>query len=232
MSAGSRTAVTSAVVAALLIAGCGEESAPPVGEAPPRSFETEDTLPAALQGIPVEPVQGRTGPGGKTFYVPLRTAAGAEHVYRAIGTETFRLALRLRGRDLSQYPCASCHVSEGVVVGGQRDTSVVHYNIRPVHPTETGADCSTCHSQTDVSRLRLQPEGTTSMDHVYRLCARCHQREVASWANGAHGKRLVAWRGPRVVMTCTDCHNPHQPATEERLPYPGPEVPRRRSENP
>jgi hypothetical protein len=66
---------------------------------------------------------------------------------------------------------------------------------------------------------------TVSMDQVHLLCAQCHYPEVDSWANGAHGKRLVGWRGRRVVMACTDCHSPHQPATELRTPYPGPVLP-------
>ncbi|HSR42004.1 MAG TPA: hypothetical protein VLL48_07530 [Longimicrobiales bacterium] len=219
-------------LAALLAAGCGDGPAVLPRNAPPASFETGDTLPTALQGIPVEPVQGRTGPGARTFYVALRTTGGTEHLYRAIGKETFNLGLRLRAPDLAQYPCVSCHSSEEVTVGGARDTAQVHHDIKPAHPRETGADCSTCHSQTDVARLRLEPEGTASLDHAYRLCARCHQPQVTWWANGAHGKRLVAWRGRRVVTSCTDCHDPHQPAAERRVPYPGPEIPRTRGRRP
>lgn len=224
--------VAACALAVLVSAGCGEEPPSRVRNAPPASYETDDSLPYALSGIPVEPVQGRSGPGGETFYVVRRTAGRAEHLSRAIGKETFNLGLRLRAPDLAQYPCASCHSSEEVTVGGARDTTQVHHDIKPAHPRETGADCSTCHSQTDVSRLRLEPDGTASLDHAYRLCARCHQPQVTWWANGAHGKRLVAWRGRRVVTNCTDCHDPHQPAAEQRVPYPGPEIPRARGHEP
>jgi hypothetical protein len=69
-----------------------------------------------------------------------------------------------------------------------------------------------------VGRLRLEAGGTASRDHAYRLCAQCHFRQVESWAYGAHGKRLVGWRGRRVVMGCADCHDPHRPATVPRRP--------------
>lgn len=219
---------------ALLTVGCGGEEAPPPPERArmPASFETEDTLPSALKGIPVEPVQGRTGPGGDTFYVPLRTAEGAEHLYRRIGRETFRLPLRTDDPDLVQYPCSSCHESEDVTVGGERDTADVHHNVKPVHPAETGADCATCHAQDDVARLTLATGETTSLNHAYRLCARCHSTQVNSWAHGAHGKRLVGWRGRRVVMGCAACHDPHNPETQKRIPYQGPEIPRSREGSP
>ena len=95
----------------------------------------------------------------------------------------------------------------------------------PFNPVETGAQCTTCHSYDNVATLTLERGDTASMNHAYRLCVQCHFAQGESWANGAHGKRLVGWRGRRVVMGCTDCHSPHQPATERRIPYGGPALP-------
>ena len=221
---------TLALLAWVGLSSCGGEAPPsreaqPSGEGLRASFETEDTVLSALLSIPVELVQGRTGPGGRPFYVARRTSGGA-HLSGQIGTESFRLALRVREPGLTQYPCASCHQgTELVIDGGARDGEAVHQNIQPVHPAETGAQCTTCHAYDNVATLILQQGDTASMDHVYRLCAQCHFSEVDSWAQGAHGKRLVGWRGRRVVMGCTDCHSPHQPATEPRTPYPGPALP-------
>ena len=227
MATAAKAAVLALVAAGgLALTACRQEAPDPSTRAS-SSFETEDTVLRALAGIPIEPVRGRTGPGGDTFYVALRTAeGGADHLRRQIGRETFPLGLRVRSPELTHYPCSSCHEGREVVPGGARNVESVHQNIRPVHPAETGADCATCHSQGDVSRLRLEIGGTTSLDHPYLLCAQCHNDQVNSWAMGAHGKRLVGWRGRRVVMNCTDCHSPHDPSTEQRVPYQGPEVPR------
>ncbi len=207
------------------LSACDREVPGTVGRSP-ASLETEDTVPSALLSIPVELVEGRTGPGGRPFYVARRTASGAAHLSAQIGTETFRLGLRVREPELTQYPCASCHQGTDLVIdGGARDGEAVHQNIQPVHPAETGAQCTTCHAYDDVATLTLQQGDRASMDHVYRLCAQCHFSEVDSWAQGAHGKRLVGWRGRRVVMGCTDCHSPHEPATELRTPYAGPALP-------
>lgn len=232
MSGGSGRAIPLALVLVVgVVAGCDDEApAPEAG--PPISFETEDTVPSALLSIPVEPVEGRTGPGGEVFYVAVRTPEGADYLSRQIGTAVFPLQLRVTEPDLTQYPCASCHRGQDVVPGGARDVERVHQNIQPVHPAEAGADCATCHSRDDVGRVRLEAGGTASLDHSYRLCAQCHFSEVDSWAMGAHGKRLVGWRGRRVVMNCTACHSPHAPATEQRIPYPGPEIPRTRGARP
>ena len=51
-----------------------------------------------------------------------------------------------------------------------------------------------------------------TLDESYRLCAQCHFAQADAWAGGGHGKRLDGWQGRRVVMACTDCHDPHAPA--------------------
>lgn len=200
---------------------------PAPGARAPASYETEDTLPSALQGVAVEPVQGGwTGPGGGLFHVVVRSRSETAYRYRQIGRRTFDLGLRLGDAEVAQDPCASCHRGQGAVdrsrVGSGAD---VHQNIQPVHPRQTGARCLTCHAAEDVGRLRLEVGETVSLDHAYRLCAQCHVRQVESWAHGAHGKRLVGWRGRRVVMTCADCHDPHRPATQQRTPMGGVTLP-------
>ena len=95
-----------------------------------------------------------------------------------------------------------------------------HDNIKPVHPAETGAVCSTCHAADNVELLPLKEAvGVPRLDQAYRLCAQCHFQQVDAWAGGAHGKRLDGWEGRRVVMGCADCHDPHKPAVEPRMPF-------------
>lgn len=191
------------------------------------SFETEDTLPSALGSVAAEAIQGGwTGPGGRDFFVVSRSRRDGDYRYRPFGRETFYLGLRLDEGEGVAESCSSCHFGTGEVGGrtGQ-DAEGVHRNIEPVHPDQAGAQCRTCHAPTDPARLRLEGGGEVGLDHAYRLCAQCHFQQVDSWAFGAHGKRLVGWRGRRVVMNCADCHDPHRPATEIRMPMAGPTLP-------
>lgn len=200
---------------------------PAPGRRAPASYETEDTLPSALRGVVAEPVRG-DWTGDRLVYVALRSRRESDYRYEQIGRRTFYLPLRLSEPDLTQNPCTSCHEGQGLVDGRAADEDEsVHQNIRPVHPRETGAQCLTCHATDDVGSLRLERGGSTSIDHAYLLCAQCHAPQVESWAHGVHGKPLVGWRGRRVVMVCTDCHDPHRPATEKRIPMAGFELPGR-----
>ncbi len=104
-----------------------------------------------------------------------------------------------------------------------------HQNIQPVHPKQTGAVCSTCHAADNVELLALESGERATLDESYRLCAQCHFAQVDAWAGGAHGKRLDGWQGRRVVMACTDCHDPHQPAVQSRIPFRAPQIERTRS---
>jgi hypothetical protein len=99
-----------------------------------------------------------------------------------------------------------------------------HDNIHPQHPRNNEGVCTTCHVAGSVERLRLPGGRTTTLDYAYRLCAQCHYAQVNDWAAGAHGKRLVGWAGRRVVMSCADCHDPHRPGVESRLPFAGPRI--------
>lgn len=179
--------------------------------------------PAALGAVVSDTAYGWTGPGGRPFEVTRRTPGGGSRLHRQVGTKTFALPLRTAEPTLSQYPCTSCH--EGSTVTGGR-TDRAHQNIRPVHPAQTGAACATCHVSTVVERLVLPGGETATLDQAYRLCAQCHVSQVNAWAGGGHGKRLDGWHGRRVVMNCADCHDPHRPGLEPRVPYPGPRPPR------
>ena len=106
-----------------------------------------------------------------------------------------------------------------------------HQNIQPRHPDLLGAVCSTCHSPEAVEMLALRTGERVGLDHSYRLCAQCHSGQAEAWAGGAHGKRLDGWQGRRVVMGCTDCHDPHRPAVTPRAPFRAPTITRRGGED-
>jgi formate-dependent nitrite reductase cytochrome c552 subunit len=101
-----------------------------------------------------------------------------------------------------------------------------HQNVEPAHPKQTGARCSTCHATDNVELLALENGERATLDATYRLCAQCHFEQVDAWAAGVHGKRLDGWQGRRVVAGCPDCHDPHKPALEPRIPFRPPQVER------
>ncbi len=199
-----------------------DAAAADAGHGPPPAVPMDTTLlrrePGALAGVEAAPVTGRTGPGGRPFEVALRTRETQRGHVRRFGTIALPLQLRTRAPDLNQYPCTSCHAGRSLVLRDER-TPDAHADLRVVHPDETGATCSTCHSPDNVDELALRSGERASLDHAYRVCAQCHFDQVDGWAAGAHGKRLDGWQGRRVVMTCADCHDPHAPALQPRTPF-------------
>lgn len=190
--------------------------------------DTADNAVAVMPGPPMlgtviaDTVRGWSGPGGRPFEVTRRTSGSDAHLYRQIGRRTFALPLRTPPATLAQYPCASCHEGERIV--GERAADA-HGSVQPVHPELTGSACSTCHVANAVDRLALTGGEMATLDEAYRLCAQCHFSQVDAWAAGVHGKRLDGWGGRRVVMNCTDCHDPHRPRPVPRVPFPGPRIP-------
>ena len=179
--------------------------------------------PGALATVQAAPVEHWKGPGDQSFEVAGRTSEPQAGQSRRFGSIT--LQTELRRRPIGQYPCTSCHLGRKVVMAPRRNADA-HDVIQPVPPAETGAVCSTCHAADNVELLRLKEGGRASLDQAYRLCAQCHFQQVDAWAGGAHGKRLDGWEGRRVVMGCGDCHDPHKPAVEPRVPFRPPQLER------
>jgi hypothetical protein len=186
--------------------------------------------PGALQTVYAAPVSNWQGPGGRAFEVALRTVDPATALSRRFGTITLRTSLRVRSPDLGQYPCTSCHLGRGTILADKRIAGA-HENIKPAHPVQTGSACSTCHASGNVELLALKSGERVTLDHTYRLCAQCHFSQAEAWAGGAHGKRLDGWQGRRVLMGCADCHDPHKPAIESRIPFRAPRLERIRGKD-
>ena len=187
--------------------------------------------PGVLALVPTAPVTLWKGPGGKPFEVTLRTADPTNALARRFGTITMRTSLRARAPDLGQYPCTSCHLGRATPLADARKPDA-HQNIKAVHPVQTGGVCSTCHASDNVELLALKSGERATLDHAYRLCAQCHFSQAEAWAGGGHGKRLDGWQGRRVVMGCADCHDPHKPSLEPRIPFRAPQLERRRGHEP
>ena len=215
----ARASIASAVLAVWACSPAAPEPARAMEFAPPAL-----PSPAAQTVARAERVPSVTGPGQQPFEVALRAREPVAGHARRIGTRTFEIALR--SDEPTSYPCSSCHTARGTIQRTERAADA-HANIQPVHPSESGAACATCHSPANVERLVLAGGETVSLDHAYRLCGQCHFAQLNDWAGGAHGKRLDGWSGRRVVMGCADCHDPHRPAVGQRIPYPGPRLPGR-----
>jgi hypothetical protein len=238
MSRARVAAVPLVLLAALTTSGCrarhdaARNVAPPGGDTRRSPAESAAAAlnatrqPGALATVPAAPVESWTGPGNRPFGVATRTSEEEPGHARRFGAITLETALRTR--PLGQYPCTSCHLGRKVVMAKKRIADA-HQNVQPVHPKQTGALCSTCHAADNVELLALETGERVTLDESYRLCADCHFAQVDAWAHGAHGKRLDGWQGPRVVMACPDCHDPHQPALAQRIPFRAPHIERTRS---
>lgn len=214
---------------ALVSVACREGArSPPNDRATSTRTDTTRTTalaPGSLTTVATAPVTAWTGPGGRPFEVALRTADPVSALARKFGTITLRTSLRARAPDLGQYPCTSCHLGRRMVLADER-VADAHQNIKAVHPAQSGGLCSTCHAPDNVELLALKRGDRVTLDHAYRLCAQCHFSQAEAWAGGAHGKRLDGWQGRRVVMGCADCHDPHKPALEPRIPFRAPQIER------
>jgi hypothetical protein len=87
--------------------------------------------------------------------------------------------------------------------------------------------CLNCHDRED--RNRLAQPGTTSLafHEAALLCATCHGTTYRDWQRGMHGRTNGHWNpdyGEQVRLSCTQCHDPHQPAFKPMTSLPGPET--------
>lgn len=132
-----------------------------------------------------------------------------------------------RESKISQFACSNCH--DKALPERQQGTfrhSFMHLDIEMNHAGTETMDCRSCHNEHNMDTLRMNDGSELSFNHSYKLCTQCHFQQGKDWHGGAHGKRLVSWRGKRVVMNCTECHNPHAPSFHQRFPKGRPTIPR------
>lgn len=113
--------------------------------------------------------------------------------------------------------CTQCH-ADGEVLEAAGPPARAHWEIARPHGGAEGLSCRSCHLADDPARLVVPGAEPVAIERAHRACATCHFQQVRDWAGGAHGKRLAAWAGPRVVEACTGCHDPHDPGFPVRLP--------------
>jgi len=153
---------------------------------------------------PVHPKTSQINPLANVETVPVQVKDGkVEHVTARISK-------------LENWECSNCHDTEkkewsleALKDDGSHDDILEKYR----HAGPETMDCMTCHTLNDRNKLHLLNGQKISFDKSFQLCSQCHTNKFKDWKNGAHGKRLGFWDGKKVYKNCTDCHDPHFPAT-------------------
>jgi len=125
----------------------------------------------------------------------------------AFGVET-------RSDKMKHTPCDGCHdgaFKKRSAGFGEGSDALAHEHIRLAHASKAIMRCETCHDTEAFTKLKSLGGEAVSFDHAYQICGACHMGELKDWRQGAHGKRLGNWMGPRIVLSCTGCHDPHRP---------------------
>ena len=148
-----------------------------------------------------------------------RFLAGAARVEAGGYPDRPRFFVLARTPVIAKYPCSACHTAprEGMRAPAGSPKGA-HWDVKLHHAPAEVMSCGTCHAPDAPDTLRTLQHTKVDFDHSYQVCAQCHTRQADDWAGGAHGKRAGGWAPPRVVLSCAQCHNPHQPRWDTRWP--------------
>ncbi len=119
--------------------------------------------------------------------------------------------------DDEYFPCSDCH--EGELADPRRRELDEHDDIELAHGDLW---CLDCHQSDQRDLLHLSDASPVEMTESWRLCTRCHAKRISDWRAGIHGKRTGSWWGPKEVLTCVACHDPHSPLFKTLSPKPPP----------
>lgn len=110
--------------------------------------------------------------------------------------------------------CFDCHSTKPVKKPGHPELKLNHL--------KESQSCTFCHDEQDVTKIRLLT-GDIAKKSV-DLCFECHGIVARDYTLGIHGKRTGSWLNPTQV-TCTECHNPHDPKFKEMEAFRSPKSP-------
>ena len=126
-----------------------------------------------------------------------------------------------RNSELKFDDCSRCHEE------GDTDPEPRRLRTRHVREIDHGGNrfwCLTCHAGDNIDFLRTSSNEKVDFDQSYLICGSCHADRQRDWYFGGHGKRVSGWQDERVILACTQCHDPHKPAVEPRAPKQPPPV--------
>ena len=96
-------------------------------------------------------------------------------------------------------------------------------NLTETHTVDHGSLwCLSCHDTLNRDKLRLADGRLLDLQDPLRLCAQCHGEKARDWQTGVHGLRTGYWNGPKRVLLCVACHDPHKPRFKPIEPLPPP----------
>jgi len=84
-----------------------------------------------------------------------------------------------------------------------------HAKPDPNDPTKPNASCNDCHN---VHSFNVPPHGTRERTAwhlgISDLCGKCHEDQLATWSESAHGKEIKQKHNANAA-DCADCHTTH-----------------------
>jgi len=135
--------------------------------------------------------------------------------------EAPRFTVQSRNNTSKFQDCSRCHEE------GDTDPEIRRLRTRHTREIDHGGNrfwCLTCHDGEKMDFLRTSRNEKVEFDRSYLICGSCHADRQRDWFFGGHGKRVSGWQGERIILACTECHDPHAPATKPRKPQPVPPV--------
>lgn len=124
--------------------------------------------------------------------------------------------------DVPLFPCSDCHDTKRKPDPRPRALTEEHEDIFVKHGNERFW-CSDCHGGDGMDFLISRRSKPIDIDQGHVFCGECHFDQLKDFEFGVHGRRVGFHTGLRVLRTCTECHDAHQPQIPADEPSPPPE---------
>ena len=133
--------------------------------------------------------------------------------------------------DLSDYDCYACHdKGKSPPIRFDDKGKIVipkeHSNIVMSHGSHDRNNlCYNCHNEQNLETLHIRDGHELKFSESAQLCGSCHGPTLRDWDAGVHGRTNGFWDrnlGEAQRLSCTNCHNPHEPSIPTMAPAPGP----------